>query len=102
MHPVFKRLHLKFTKLVVKSSEIHRRTEREVIGPVWNIPANSLIIIVAGEVSIYGKTYRLGDICMPKVFEGNFARKIKVRPKRGTIILDLPFAKYALINAKWR
>lgn len=81
---------------------MYKRPEKDGPNIVWNIPANSLVIPVAGEVSISGKVYRPGDCYMPKVFDGAVTRTIKAVPKQGSIILDLPFAKYAIINAKWR
>ena len=64
-------------------------------------PATSIIIVLYGEVSVNSKVHGPGDCFFPKVFDGASKRMLKVVPKGSTMILDLSFTKYALLNKKY-
>ena len=64
----------------------------------WQVPANSLLIPVVGEAVVSKKLYQIGDVAWPAVYDSQTPRVARVVPEQNTVLLELPFKDYVLIN----
>ena len=103
-HPIFARLNAYFADLIIQSAQTKFKEgslEKSDLPLIWMCPATSIIIVLYGEVSVNSKIHGPGDYFFPKVFDGDSKRMLKVVPKGSTMILDLSFTKYAILNNKY-